>query len=229
MNSLSANEKRKLASAMNRLIEKGRYIDIGSFQSAFICKKNRNWVSEKNVDFCNERGELDGSISYPDIYSIKVDTLPWHRLFMVQMEDELGEALPYWDWTVDKDVPDLWEEIRAPMKPPLKSKCDHGQRGGYGNEHEGKGYSNGYGSKGYGTSEAGGHYGDGGGGGYGEGRGYESFVTRKPNIKIDVEKLKRRVKRAFEGDNIADFEKYIPRSLNLERSKKLLILGISPK
>ena len=83
MNSLSANEKRKLASAMNRLIEKGRYIDIGSFQSAFICKKNRNWVSEKNVDFCNERGELDGSISYPDIYSIKVDTLPWHRLFVV--------------------------------------------------------------------------------------------------------------------------------------------------
>ena len=124
---------------MNRLIEKGRYIDIGSFESAFICKKNRNLVSEKNVDFCNERGELDGSISYDYIYTYtiySIDTLPWQRLFMVQMEDELGEALPYWDWTVDKDVPDLWEEIRAPMKPQLKSEC-----GEYGS----KGYGDGYG------------------------------------------------------------------------------------
>ena len=50
--------------------------------------------------------------------------LPWHRLYMAQMEEELGEALPYWDWTVDKDVPDLWEEIKAPMKPPVTSICE---------------------------------------------------------------------------------------------------------
>ena len=49
--------------------------------------------------------------------------LPWHRLYMTQMEEELGEALPYWDWTVDKEVPDLWKDIKAPMKPPLTSEC----------------------------------------------------------------------------------------------------------
>ena len=87
MNSLSAAEKRRLVSAMNRLIENGRYVDIASIYG----------------------GEYE---------------IPWRRLFMVQMEDELGEALPYWDWTEDKDVPDLWEEIRTPMKPQLKSECD---------------------------------------------------------------------------------------------------------
>ena len=50
--------------------------------------------------------------------------LPWHRLYMAQMEEELGEALPYWDWTEDKEVPDLWEEIKAPMKPPVTSICE---------------------------------------------------------------------------------------------------------
>ena len=43
---------------------------------------------------------------------------------MAQMEEELGEALPYWDWTEDKEVPDLWEEIKAPMKPPVTSICE---------------------------------------------------------------------------------------------------------
>ena len=115
MNSLSAGEKRRLVSAMNRLIENGRYVDIANIYG----------------------GEYE---------------IPWRRLFMVQMEDELGEALPYWDWTEDKDVPDLWEEIRAPLKPPLKSECG------------GDGYGNGYGSKGYG-SEGDDGYGEGGGGG----------------------------------------------------------------
>ena len=27
--------------------------------------------------------------------------LPWHCLFIAHMEDEPGEDLPYWDWTVD--------------------------------------------------------------------------------------------------------------------------------
>ena len=34
--------------------------------------------------------------------------LPWHRLHMTQMEDELGMALPYWDWTEGGQLPDLW-------------------------------------------------------------------------------------------------------------------------
>ena len=44
------------------------------------------------------------------------------------MEDELGEALPYWDWTEDGEIPDLWEGIRAPIKEGVSSSCgDRGQ------------------------------------------------------------------------------------------------------
>ena len=53
--------------------------------------------------------------------------LPWHRLFMAQMEEELGEALPYWDWTEDRNVPDLWERIQAPIKEGERSECGHRQ------------------------------------------------------------------------------------------------------
>ena len=42
---------------------------------------------------------------------------------MVQMEEELGEALPYWDWTEDGEIPDLWEGIRAPIKEGVSSQC----------------------------------------------------------------------------------------------------------
>ena len=85
------------------------------------------------------------------------------------------------------------------MKPPLKSEC-----GEYGS----KGYGDGYGR--------GKEYGNGHGGyngersrGYGEGGGYKSFVARKPNIKINVERLKREVRDAFERDNFADFSERI--------------------
>ena len=131
------------------------------------------------------------------------------------MEDELGEALPYWDWTEDKDVPDLWEEIRAPLKPPLKSECGADR---YGNGYGSKGYDRKkrrgrsrerrYGGKGYG-SEGDDGYGDGGGGGYGEGSGYKSFVARKTNININVRLLKRVVRYALKSDNFVDFSERI--------------------
>ena len=35
---------------------------------------------------------------------------------MVHMEEELGEALPYWDWTEDGRVPSLWEDIQTPIQ-----------------------------------------------------------------------------------------------------------------
>ena len=105
-------------------------------------------------------------------------SLAWNRLFMVQMEDELGEALPYWDWTEDKDLPDLWEEIRAPLKPPLKSECGADE---YGNGYGSKGYGDGYGrSKRYSKG-----YGEGGGklvGGW-EGRGKRGRKRRPTRPK----------------------------------------------
>ena len=47
---------------------------------------------------------------------------------MVQMEEELGEPIPYWDWTEDKELPDLWEGINAPLKEGITSKCEPGSQ-----------------------------------------------------------------------------------------------------
>ena len=47
--------------------------------------------------------------------------LAWHRLFTVNMEEMLDEALPYWDWTEDTQIPQLWEDIRVPFKKGLYS------------------------------------------------------------------------------------------------------------
>ena len=167
MNSLSAGEKRRLVSAMNRLIEEGKYVDIASIYGG-------------DYRICPEEQNRCGSYNH-------TSSLPWLRLFMVQMEDELGEALPYWDWTIwqygnDNEVPDLWEEIRAPLKPPLKSECGADE------------YGNGYGSKGYGDGYGRGErYSK----GYGEGGSYKSFVTRKIDARVDVRKLKSAVDEAL--------------------------------
>ena len=42
---------------------------------------------------------------------------------MVHMEEELGEPLPYWDWTEDENVPSLWEGIRAPIQEGALGQC----------------------------------------------------------------------------------------------------------
>ena len=42
---------------------------------------------------------------------------------MVHMEDELGEALPYWDWTENRRVPSLWRNIQGPIQQPERGVC----------------------------------------------------------------------------------------------------------
>ena len=38
------------------------------------------------------------------------------------MEEELGEPVPFWNWTED-DVPDLFEGITVPVKEGISAKC----------------------------------------------------------------------------------------------------------
>ena len=93
---------------MQALIDSGRYQEIGNFHGGppTICP-------ETILGHCCSHGPL---------------LLPWHRLYMAQMEEELGEALPYWDWTEDAEVPDLWEGIRAPIKEGMSSACEQGKQ-----------------------------------------------------------------------------------------------------
>ena len=105
--SLSREERERLVSAMQAVIDKGKYQEIGNIHGA-------------PPTMCPNMPE--GVCCAHDLLM-----LPWHRLHMVQMEEELGEPLPYWDWTEDKEVPDLWEGINAPFKEGLTSKCEPGK------------------------------------------------------------------------------------------------------
>jgi len=100
---LSRNEIRRLQSAMRRALASSipwrRYQDVAHYHGA------PNTGSDA---LCGE-----GNICCPHGSQ---QFLPWHRLLMVNMEEVLGEPLPYWDWTEDSDLPDIFETISVPFK-----------------------------------------------------------------------------------------------------------------
>ena len=98
MKSLEEAEKKKLVSAMEALIEKGRYQDLANFHG-----------EPKGI--CPE-GERGGFCCPHGVNAF----LAWHRLYIVQMEEELGEPVPYWDWTKDAELPDLWNNIKEKVQ-----------------------------------------------------------------------------------------------------------------
>ena len=115
VNSLSGAEKDKLVAAINRLIESGRYVELGNIHGG---PKEAN-VCPGKTDYEMVARGVGGCCRHD-----KRNFLNWHRIFIAHVEDELGETLPYWDWTVDRTVPDLWEGIKAPLKSPLMSPCN---------------------------------------------------------------------------------------------------------
>merc|ERR1711872_1066035 len=50
--------------------------------------------------------------------------LPWHRLLLANMEELLGEPLPYWNWTEDENFPQIFETISAPFKNTKSNVSD---------------------------------------------------------------------------------------------------------
>ena len=113
MKSLTNPEKQRLQRALTTLIGNGnRFQDLGNFHG-----------NPQNI--CKD-GSGRGKMCCPHDPTNRPIFLPWHRLYMAQMEYELGEALPYWDWTEDGNVPDLWEGIRAPIQLGAVGSCSGG-------------------------------------------------------------------------------------------------------
>ena len=121
LNSLSEKEKGKLVSAVENLIKRGRWEHLGNIHGGppYFCAdglENPDELARIKVNrgFCCQH---DRSL------------LPWHRLYLVQMEDELSEHgveyLPYWDWTED-EIPDIFDDIKAPIKEPQTPACEGG-------------------------------------------------------------------------------------------------------
>ena len=89
------------------------------------------------------------------------------------MEEELGEPVPFWNWTED-DVPDLFEGITVPVKEGISAKC---------------------------PCEA-----------TGDICGPSGRVTRRTDIKIDKEKLRKDISKAFDELDFLDFQDAIKKA-----------------
>ena len=111
VSTLSKQEIGKLRQKLIESINDKRFVDMGNihgFPQNSICPfRYEGW--------CCPHGEPEDEGS---IFQL----LTWHRLFMVNMEDMLGEALPYWDWTEDNKIPELWEDIKVPFKKGAESR-----------------------------------------------------------------------------------------------------------
>ena len=99
MNALSDKEVKRLRKKLKLSITNFKYDDLSNFHGA-----------PKNI--CG--GEICCPHENPTF-------LAWHRLYMVNMEEMLDEALPYWDWSEDTQIPQLWENIIVPFKKGASS------------------------------------------------------------------------------------------------------------
>ena len=76
MNSLTEDEKDRLVEAMNRLIDSGRYADgVANIHGG-------------PTEICPDKGE-QGDLDHRMCCGHGNTLLPWHRLYMVQVEGQL--------------------------------------------------------------------------------------------------------------------------------------------
>jgi hypothetical protein len=129
VNALSSDEKEILRTALyNAMRETSKwknFQDVASFHGhsdGYNC-----WDQNTQIPCykrpCPEKGKAP--CCPHDIPDVGVsDFLPWHRLYMVQLEELMEPwlagtnlGLPYWNWSGDwETLPDLWEGINSPIK-----------------------------------------------------------------------------------------------------------------
>ena len=115
MKKLTQEEIQRLRSAMERLIKEKGMEHLGSMHGGPKKDKGRS--------YCPDHGDICCLHTYPGF-------LPWHRLYMTQMEDALGMALPYWDWTEEDQgpgsksgIPSLWEGLTPTLRDGVDGAC----------------------------------------------------------------------------------------------------------
>jgi len=113
---LTQQEKENLRAAIRTATSNDEYLNVANFHGG------PKTICPRSVDsMCCPHGSLGSEIP---------PFLPWHRLLMAQMEEVLGEPLPYWDWTEDSKVPDLWDGIDVPIRrePGERGACPGNQQ-----------------------------------------------------------------------------------------------------
>ena len=81
----------QLTDALKKIIEDGRFQKLAAFHNAAPCPHH----------------DLGGP-----------KFLSWHRLYSWELEKLLGFPLPYWDFTQNAEVPQLWREIMVTLPQP---------------------------------------------------------------------------------------------------------------
>jgi hypothetical protein len=100
---LGPSGHRLLVQAMEAVVAEGRFQAVAAFHGF-------------PGDICGSWARPAGCCPHESLAF-----LPWHRLLTLRMEEELGLPLPYWDWTVDPNLPDIFEHIRSPIKDGRRS------------------------------------------------------------------------------------------------------------
>jgi tyrosinase len=107
---LGPAEKERFIKAFETIIKNGQFADLVSIHSDAY--RNRIHTETTDVE-TNQR------------------FLPWHRVYLFELERRLNSTpdgdskirIPYWDWTVDREIPDWLKDFkpvidRVPVFPP---------------------------------------------------------------------------------------------------------------
>ena len=97
---IEPSNKRNFIEALKVLVKNGQYADLVSIHS-------------------DSRHRM-----HTDDPTLSGRFLPWHRIFLYELELRLNIAaggssnirIPYWDWTVDRDIPELLRDYRPIIK-----------------------------------------------------------------------------------------------------------------
>ena len=98
---ITESKKKKFIEALKTLFKNGQYAELVSIHSD----------SRHRHHFSGETEDVPGRF------------LPWHRLFLYELENRLNNGLnskdiriPYWDWTKDRGVPELVNDLKPLFK-----------------------------------------------------------------------------------------------------------------
>ncbi len=99
---LELSEKEQFVRAFKTIIKNGQFADLVSIHTdAATYRIHTEWTdTETNKRF-----------------------LPWHRVFLYELESRLNSTpegnnirIPYWDWTVDRDIPDWLKNFKPTIE-----------------------------------------------------------------------------------------------------------------
>jgi len=103
---LTQNEIQSLRYALEQIVQSGKFQEIANYHGA------------PYGEICPAQSKQLGCCKHTFEGASAEDFLTWHRLYMVQLEEAMEPylkdtdlGLPYWDWTENEEIPEVWRYI----------------------------------------------------------------------------------------------------------------------